>query len=159
MARVVLLSFTSNEAAEAFVRMTAESGLGVQIGEDGMTRVEATVEAVVGRPVNWCKCALNPDTSSRRRRGRKSLSKGRSFGWSRGKTYGWWLCPTCHRPSRPIVEHFITTMLAGNNDLLPKILDPEQNPISPHERWLRDGGTEAEYDRGMPGPGRTRRHV
>lgn len=135
--RIVLLDMTT-EDAEAFVRAMQPDS--VMSGFDvGMLEGKATVEAVVARPVVWCKCDVVPETRS----GRRARLKRRESGWSRGKNLGWWLCGSCRKPSHAAVMHWITTMLAGANDLLPKILGGEA--IAPSMRWKRDGGIPNEH--------------
>jgi hypothetical protein len=140
MARAVIVRFNSNKDAEKFVNDVAErSGVNVLSDDPNLysDMLSATVEAVIAVPTKWCECAMQDDTGHRRRR---STSRRRMVGWTRGTTYGWWLCGTCHRPSRQIVTHFITCMLNGANDLLPTILGTGA-PLSSTERWRRDGGT------------------
>jgi hypothetical protein len=148
MPRIVLVDFKNNEDAEAFVRDVARthavSGLGDETGfnhnkkdtEHGIRTAE--VVAVVARPPKnfFCRCG-NDDRAHLTKRTRKSSRKTQA--WTRGISYGWWLCTHCHKPSRAIIHHFVTNMLAGANDLLPKILG-EGDPISPNDRWKRDGG-------------------
>lgn len=125
MARIVLLEFANNAEAETFVREMA-------LTHDNNRPVPpATVAAVVAKPTAWCKCNVEP--SYGRRRGK------RESGWSRGTSFGWWLCIHCHKPSRPMVTHFITNMLAGANDLLPRILGTG-DAKTPDQRWRDEGG-------------------
>ena len=131
--RAVILTFKDNAIAEKFVRDVAEvGGVYVDSFEDPLP---ATVEAVVAVATAYCKCAIMDDTGPRRRR----RSKRDSFGWTRGGQFGWWVCPHCKKPSKPWVRHFITAMLAGCNDLLPKILGTGL-PMTPNERYMREGG-------------------
>lgn len=119
MARIVILSFSDNSEAEEFVRSSP-------------TGTRMRIEAVVARPTSWCRCPAT-NLGSRRRRSSK-----RESAWQRGKRFGWVLCIHCRKPSEAAVRHFITTMLAGCNDLLPEIFGGES--IAPHDRWVRDGG-------------------
>jgi hypothetical protein len=137
MSRIVLLEFADNSEAETFVH---------EMTDPDQVVVGAEVVAVVARPTGWCKCAVQAESKSQRRR---RIAKGFE-GFSRGKTFGWWLCPACHKPSRAIVTHFVTNMLAGCNDLLPKILGT--GPVaSPSERWEAEGGIPNEHANASPG--------
>lgn len=125
MSRIVLLEFSDNAQAEQFVREMSN----VPPEQFGPVP-NAKVAAVVAKPTTWCQCNVAEATG--RRRGK------RESGWSRGTTFGWWLCIHCRKPSRAMVTHFVTTMLAGANDLLPKILGGK--PQTPSERWEEEGG-------------------
>lgn len=137
--RIVLIEMSA-EDAEAFVRHVAETRKVCGVfpppeDEEHFTHptsaFAASVEAVVARPTRWCQCDV-PEPTGRKRRGK------RETGWSRGTTFGWWLCAHCRKPSKAAVQHWVSSMLAGANDLLPKILGGEA--ISPTDRWARDGG-------------------
>ncbi len=154
MARIVLVEFADNAEAENFVRQTAEVNrvakiVGITESPDGapvetISWIDAKVAAVVAKPTAWCTCAV-PQAVGRRRGKRES-------GWTRGTTFGWWLCVHCHKPSKAMVVHFVTTMLAGANDLLPKILGtgPATNP---NDRWRDEGGViMPEMGQVVPGP-------
>lgn len=133
--RIVLVSMPT-EDAEAFVRaMQPDSFMdGFDVGMLGAT---GRIEAVVAQPLVYCKCDIQPETRQARR---KRLKRRESSSYTRGKSLGWWLHNACHKPSRPVVMHFVSSMLAGANDLLPAILGGEA--ISPQKRWERDGGVE-----------------
>lgn len=137
MSRIVLLEFSDNGKAEEFVRS-------VDRYSSVMTRdpeteeenfVEANVAAVVAKPTKWCTCNLPNETKYQRRR----RNARRESSWLRGTTFGWWLCVHCGKPSKAIVTHWVTNMLAGANDLLPKIIG-SGTPRSPRERWQDEGG-------------------
>lgn len=144
--RIVLLDLKT-EDAETFVRAVNDSGeafylpIGVT-GEMNVEAVSARIEAVVARPLNACRCASERIESRAQRRRR--LARGLEGGWSRGTKLGWWLCSACRKPSQAVVTHWITTMLAGANDLLPQILG-NGDPIDPHHRWEADGGVPNEH--------------
>ena|SRR5271170_4388168 len=145
MARVILIAIEDNAMADSFVRQVMSDGFVWQLPpskpdidydipqfhpNEGR-RVNCMIEAVVARPTSWCRCAV-PEVRGRR--------KGkREIGWSRSTHFGWWVCVTCGKPSSAIVRHFITTMLAGCNDLVPEILRIGK-PITPHQRWIASGG-------------------
>lgn len=155
--RIVLLSMPTEDAEEFVRAMQPDS---VMFGFDvGMLEGKARVEAVVAQPLNYCKCSLKPETRSARR---KRIVRQESSGWSRGKRFGWWLHSpeACRKPSKAVVMHFITTMLAGANDLLPQIIGSGE-AISPQMRWERDGGVPNEHANAnngdMPGVNAPRR--
>lgn len=141
MARAVILKFKDNAAAEKFVRETVERGNVSVLSDDPelyTDNVTVTIEAVVAVPTSYCKCASMDDGTGGTRRRRRS--KRDSFGWTRGGQFGWWVCPHCKRVSRPMMTHFISAMLVGANDLLPKILGIGP-PISASNRYYQAGGT------------------
>ena len=143
--RVVLIEM-AKEDAEAFVRAMANNETPAFVPVD---RQESIVQAVVAKPTTWCRCDVGEaQTRSQRRR---TLAR-RESGWSRGKALGWWLCAKCRKPSKAVVTHFITTMLAGCNDLLPQILDESATPLTPSERWRQAGGIPNPYENGSPIP-------
>ncbi len=147
MARVVLLSFEDNATADSFVRQVVTNNYVWQLPPSGDVTdgraVACKVEAVVAKPTKGCRCSYSTPETRRRRTSRSS--KREQFGWSRSLMYGWWVCGKCGRTSPMVVRHFVSGMLHGANDLLPKILRIG-DPISPHNRWLADGGySEAKH--------------
>lgn len=134
--RVVLIELAT-EDAEAFIRSVAENSMVIVYDREteAETVVEASVQAVVARPTVWCKCDVPVESRGARR---KRLAR-RESSWTRGRQFGWWLCSHCRKPSRAVVMHWVTTMLAGANDLLPQILG-EGEPKPPTERWVDEGG-------------------
>lgn len=151
MAKRIVLLEMEKEAAERFVRtVVATSEVSTYDREsEHEFGFEATVQAVVAKPQVWCKCDIGPAQTRSQRR--KTLAK-RDSGWSRGKSLGWWLCAKCRKPSKAMVVHFVTTMLAGCNDLLPQILDESATPLTPSERWREAGGIPNPYENGSPIP-------
>jgi hypothetical protein len=138
--RIVLVEMAT-EDAEEFARSLDRNSALVIIEEDESEKVvEASVEAVVARPTRWCQCAIVAESRYQRR---KRQAK-RESGWMRGQSFGWWLCASCGKPSRAVVMHWVTSMLAGANDLLPKILGTGA-AIDPTSRWERDGGIPNEH--------------
>jgi hypothetical protein len=135
VSRIVLLEFPDKDDAEEFVRIMAENP--IEPPSQIIERLASSaVVAVVARPSVRCRCDVPQESKSQRRRRQAQKREG---GWSRGKTFGWWLCVHCKKPSEAAVTHWVTNMLAGANDLLPAIL--ETGPaISPSQRWQRDGG-------------------
>lgn len=155
MSRIVLLEFADNAAAELFVRVQAAKGsesayeeLVAFLDTNGVhseplsALAGAKVAAVVAKPTKWCTCNVPESTGRRRRQKRES-------GWTRGTSFGWWLCIHCHRPSKAMVTHFVTNMLTGANDLTPKILETGA-PRSPRERWEDEGGIPNESANSAP---------
>lgn len=178
MPRIVMLKVGKAADAELLCRLLAGKDE-FEPGElEHLLLTATSPEAVVAMPAQdgYCRCEIDnvmgtrplkptgdPKKDARRersrqRRKRKTASKSRGGGWVRGSKYGWWLCSRCHKPSKAIVEHFTTGLLAGNNDLLPLILD-EGPAISPMKRWEARGGTRADYDRGTPVGNGTRRRI
>jgi len=137
--RIVLLQVSQTDV-EAFVqRVTADGGIVTTTDDGELFTLEAKVEAVVAQPRVACRCATKRVEYKSRGARRKALATGRTIGWSRNAKLGWWVCPSCGYPSRAAVEHWITSMLAGANDLLPKLLGLGP-AIDPQRRWERDGG-------------------
>jgi hypothetical protein len=161
MARILMLRFAKAADAELLVKYLADHpDVEDMLGDDAANVLaNGTVEAVVAQPTTWCSCDIDHVMARRSmRRASKRRAAGRESGWIRGNKYGWWLCARCGKPSRAMVEHFVTTMLAGCNDLLPEILGTGP-PLSPHGRWLAQGGDEEEYRKGLPIGDHKRRHV
>jgi hypothetical protein len=146
--RIVLLEMTT-EDAEAFVRaVDGTSTVVVHDREDDKEFVlEASVQAVVAKPQRWCKCDVPEESRAQRRR----RVARRESSWSRGKMFGWWICAHCAKPSKPMVTHFVTTMLAGANDLLPHILNESATPLTPSDRWRLATGTDNPHANAQPG--------
>jgi hypothetical protein len=149
--RIVLLEMDT-EDAEEFVRIVNTSGKVLadhlfteaeddedeELGFAHPSRTfNAIVQAVVAKPIVWCKCDVPVETKYQRR---KRMAR-REQSWHRGANLGWWCCVNCNKPSKAVMTHFVTSMLAGCNDLLPKILDESATPLSPSERWRLATGT------------------
>ena len=144
MSRIVLLEFPDKDDAERFVKDTADNG-GVFTTSPPNASLEysfldARVVAVVARPTVWCKCDVIVESKYQRRR---RVAKQES-GWMRGGTFGWHICAHCKKPSKAVVLHFITNMLAGANDLLPAILG-HGKAVTPSQRWENEGGIPNPY--------------
>ena len=136
MARIVILSFDDNSAAERYVRdVVGDEGVSVRSEDPDLYTeyAKATVEAVIAQPTRPCRCAVVPQRG--RRRGK------RETGWVRSRHFGWWICVRCNKPTKEVIKHFITGMLHGCNDLLPEILKIGP-PVTPHQRWLAEGGND-----------------
>jgi hypothetical protein len=106
MARIVVLSFDSNEAAESFAA--------VSMNDD----VPYKVEAMIARPTTGCR-------GPHRVPGKMKPERG----WSRTIRFGWFVCAVCKKPSATVVRDFIANMLGGYNNLLPELFgDKPQQP-------------------------------
>lgn len=107
MARVVILSFTDNDAANATVQQLLASAEPTQEGWGDRVAVlgtilasSAKVEAVIARPTAYCKCPGN-------KRGE----------YRKTERFGWWV-HKCNKPSVFIVRNFIKNLYLGYNNLL-----------------------------------------
>lgn len=151
--RIVLLEM-STEETEMFVtqvNVTGEVGCFLDLHEDEAPQFNAftaEVVAVVARPTQWCTCDVPQESRAQRRR----RVARRESSWHRGTTFGWWTCVNCNKPSRPVVTHWVTTMLAGANDLLPAILG-RGTPLAPQDRWRNEGGGENPHVSADPAKG------
>jgi hypothetical protein len=120
MARVVILSFKENAAAEAVVAkldalQVADSATGWQHTDLGVIlAAHAKPEALLARPTAGCKC-------------RRS---GRVQGWTRTERFGWFVCPECKRPSQTVVNRWIRNLIGtvGSNNLLQELRDKITEP-------------------------------
>jgi hypothetical protein len=122
MARLVLVSFKDNDAAEAFCKLVDQSddvhkeGWGDHVAELGtLLSAYGRLEWMIARPLAWCKC--------------HGHSKNRQWGWARTRRFGWWIHATCNKCSKLTVINFVTNLLAGYNDLLPE-LRPKPEPVA-----------------------------
>lgn len=109
MARVVLLEFEDDGAAERFVdHMSNRNGAGA-LNQASIAIAYSSVTHVFAKPVNFCKCNLPNKTP-----------KG-TFG--KGKKFGWWVHKKCGRPlERPWgTETGLRTLLYYGRNLLDDI--------------------------------------
>jgi hypothetical protein len=131
MARVVVLSFGDNDAAEHFI----ESLWAAQEADDNKTATEelsreiiatgaiaaacGTVEALVARPTMWCKCKIVGKSRGSSRGKFSALTEQ----WGRTERYGWFVHRRCNKPNYYIVTRFIRNMIigTGGNNLLPEL--------------------------------------
>jgi hypothetical protein len=154
MARVVILSFDDNTAAEAFVEHTLEAQAakhgGIPISISAHVVAHATIEAVVARPTVSCRCRIVGMTQYYREKSQRSRAgqgKFVNYGGPEQQEYvsvmgthvkterfGWLIHTKCKRPGFFVVKRFIQMMLVGVgcNDLLPEIVErmnaPEPEP-------------------------------
>jgi hypothetical protein len=115
MARVIILSFDDNAAAERFAKHVMEGqrlGLGTMTPSQGVQ-----VEAMVARPTVACR-------GPHRVPGKLKSQ----MGWTRTIKFGWWVCSVCNKPAPAVVRDFIQNMLGGYNDLLPTVTGGEPRP-------------------------------
>jgi hypothetical protein len=154
MARVVLLSFSDNDAAEAFVEHTLEAQAapngGIPMSISAHVVAHATIEAVVARPTVSCRCRIVGMTQYYReksQRARAGQGKFVDYGSPEQKEYvsamgthvkterfGWLIHTKCTRPGFYVVQRFIQMMLVGVgcNDLLPEIKEKMKDEVAAH---------------------------
>jgi hypothetical protein len=130
VARIILLGFKDNDAAEAFIRdmdriQSLDPVSSSLMGELGVITASAgKVEALVARPTLTCKCS-----STGMHQGKKT-----GAGFTKTAKFGWWVHAKCRRPTSYIVKNFITNMLNGHNDLLPELREswqPKEENVDP----------------------------
>lgn len=122
MARLVLLSFKDNEAAEAFCKLVMQSddvhkeGWGDHVAELGtLLSAYGKLEWLIARPMNYCKCA--------------GSNRNHIIGWARTKRFGWWVHSKCNRVSKVVYRDFVKNRMNGSNDLLHELREPEVVPV------------------------------
>lgn len=120
MARVLILSFKDNAAAEAAVRQLLDAEDPTQTGWGDKAAVlgtilaaSAKVEAVIARPIAMCRCpGSNDDKSGQYRKTAR---------------FGWWVHTKCNKTPPSVVRDFITNMYVGKNNLLDEIRQEQNN--------------------------------
>jgi hypothetical protein len=120
MARLVVLSFDENEAAEKLVtRINNRMGVG-SLNEAAIVMAYAHVEAVYAQPTKFCQCS--GETLGLKGGGKKG------HGWARSKKYGWWVhtAPGCSKPSRKWGSS-VAAVIGGAYNLLPQILKRKED--------------------------------
>jgi hypothetical protein len=122
IARHVLLSFDSNEEAEAFVASVQkmQGALVAKTVEDGGTQivgVQASVRGVYMKPTKFCGCPHSKDDK----------------GSARGKKYGLWVHAGCGMPTRKYAEE---TRWEGTYSSLGRNLLPVD---AEHPEWRGEG--------------------
>jgi hypothetical protein len=134
MARVVVLHFDDNDAAEHFVEgvlalqdpNTELRSLPALIRHTGsIVAACGKVEAIIARPTVYCKCKIVGMTEwSRQQNRRKNSNKfvdysnqadyATAMGQHRKtERYGWLIHTKCKKPNRFIVQRFIQNLLIG----------------------------------------------
>ena len=130
MARVLVLSFKDNSAAEILIRSLDRiqeqdwTLPEVRFGELGVIlAANAKVEAILARPVAGCK---------------HRFVKGQP--WKKTEVFGWYVHDVegCKRPAATVVRDFIKNMLiASGNNLLPALRESwhnkEEDVLDPEE--------------------------
>jgi hypothetical protein len=115
--RTLLISFKDNEAAETFAMeldiLLRTKHLGVSSDtEERLTALlsQAQLDAMVARPTLACECSGKP--------------AGRKVGYVQTKRFHWWVhaLQGCKRPTRYIVDNFISILMGGNRDILGETL-------------------------------------
>jgi hypothetical protein len=117
MARVVVLSFRDNDAAEAVVQAVDE----LQQTEPPISANEyveriqrlgsimaagATPQALLARPTKGCTCSRKHEP------------------WKKTPRFGWFICPECRLPSVIVVRKFMANLIiSGGNNLLKELRD------------------------------------
>jgi hypothetical protein len=127
VARVVVLSFKDNDAANAVVQQLLDASDSTQAGWGDRVAVLGTilasaakVEAIVARPTVSCKC---PGNRTRPMRGE----------YHRTERFGWWV-HKCNRPHYTIVRDFIQGMLTGKKNLLDEFKKEQPQEETSSER-------------------------
>jgi hypothetical protein len=119
MARLVVLSFDENEAAERFVdHMNNLMGAGA-LNQAAIVMAYASVEGVYAQPTKFCTCT---ETLGLKSGGKKG------HGWAKSKKYGWWVhtAPGCSKPSKKWGTN-IGAIVADAYNLLPSILKRKED--------------------------------
>ena len=147
MARIVVLSFDDNDAAEHFVSSILEAQdedrNSEYFGHEAMAIgavviAMSKVEAVVARPTVSCRCRIVGMTEWARLNNQRKKTRGMgkfqdgpqreeyvaSIGqWHKTERFGWLIHTKCNRPNYFVVHRFIQNMLIGLgcNNLLDEI--------------------------------------
>jgi hypothetical protein len=98
----VILDFESDADAKAFVSHLIEGWTVTTSAPDGTisTTTPATVVGAFKRPTKFCTCA---------KRG----------GWTRGHSYGWWVCDNCRKPTEKWTDNADRWRYALGINLIP----------------------------------------
>jgi hypothetical protein len=153
MARIVVLSFDDNKAAEAFVEHTLDAqdpmSSDTQATAIGyLTVAHSVIEAVVARPTVSCRCRIVGMTEWARMNNQRKKTRGMgkfqdgpqreeyvaSIGqWHKTERFGWLIHTKCNRPNYFVVHRFIQNMLIGLgcNNLLDEIKEKINAPAKP----------------------------
>lgn len=102
MARLVVLRFDDNKAAEEFVKAGVDNKVFIADERTNMLRITGEVVGLFGQPTMFCDCTLR---------------KGRVKGYSRGQRWGWWVCSACKKPTRAWGGHLQAVLGAATNHL------------------------------------------
>lgn len=135
MARVVILSFENNAAANKFVKdinalQNDGASPGAQVDKDEILRVGllaatySKLEALLARPTLACECTKGL--------GIRSQQYKAVAGFGKTAKFGWWVHAACGRPTKMVVDNWIKNLIiSGGNNLLGQILTPK-GPVEVH---------------------------
>lgn len=106
MARLVILEFEDNIDAEDFA-----------------ASVHYPVVGIFALPTTFCEGS--PTTGCMKHQGKLG------WYWTRGDSFGWWICRVCHKPAKPkshenLVRNTVSegvNLLVGNNDEQQDVFD------------------------------------
>lgn len=137
MARVVILSFDDNDAAEAFIEKTLDAQEdryeGIPMAISSIVVAHATIEALVARPTVSCRCNI-VGKSNRSANGRNKFNALHEH-WHRTDKFGWYIHERCKRPNFFVVRDFIKNMLVSSgNNLLPALKEKRDAEVVAPER-------------------------
>ena len=154
MARVVLLSFKENDAAEQFIASVLaaqdESTPMAQMSQNIMAAGAiasacGVIEAMIARPTVACRCVI----VGKSQRGTKSKFRALGERWVKSERFGWLIHERCKRPNYWVVKRFIDNMHVGYNDLLPELkakLRPVEEIIIPESIVIDDSSKTTESE-------------
>jgi hypothetical protein len=104
MAVQIILDFESDEDAKAFVRRVIEDNEVVvddrEFPDSSTTLLPATIVGAFKRPTKFCTCA----------------TRG---GWTRGRSFGWWVCDRCRLPTEKWTDNADRWRYALGINLIP----------------------------------------
>lgn len=111
MSIYVMLSFDDDEDAKDFVKYTIDNNIVLEDSkyQEFPTEIAANVEAVIKKPAKFCQCT------------------GRRSGFTRGKSFGWWVCADCGSPTELWASKGSWAYFMGLN-LLPPEISTELRP-------------------------------
>jgi hypothetical protein len=100
----VILDFESDADAKAFVRRVIEDNEVIlddrKFPDDSTTTLPATIVGAFKRPTKFCTC----------------VKRG---GWTRGHSYGWWVCDNCRKPTEKWTDNADRWRYALGINLIP----------------------------------------
>jgi hypothetical protein len=112
MAVYVILQFDNEEEAKDYVTQAIHTGRVFNDDPGIYETVPVKVASVVKKPSVFCQC--------------NALGTKRA-GWTRGKSFGWWVCATCSKPSEAWASTDTWSSVLGLN-LLPPEVSKEMRP-------------------------------
>lgn len=130
MARVVILSFENNAAANKFVKdlnasQNSDEVASSKVAEMGLIAMSySKLEALLARPTLACECTKGL--------GIRSQQYKAVAGFGKTTKFGWWVHSACKRPTKLVVDRFIHNLIiSGGNNLLQQVLTPK-GPVEAH---------------------------